>query len=98
MRMADNHKLIDLSRSISLDQRSKYLRKLVMRAFAHSGKGHVGSAFSMMEIIRVLYDDVMAYKPDDPKWAGRDRLIISPGWSSIGLYRCCSPSASRWFC
>jgi transketolase len=84
--MADNQTLIDLSRSISLDHRSKYLRKLVMRAFAHSGKGHVGSALSMMEIIRVLYDDVMAYKPDVPKWADRDRLIISPGWASIGLY------------
>jgi transketolase len=79
-------KLIEASKSISLDQRSKELRKLVMRGFAHSGKGHVGSAMSLIETLRVLYDDIMSYRADEPDWEDRDRLIVSPGWTSIGLY------------
>jgi len=79
-------KLIEASKSISLDQRSKELRKLVMRGFAHSGKGHVGSAMSLIETLRVLYDDIMSYRADEPDWEDRDRLIVSPGWASIALY------------
>lgn len=84
--MNDREKLIDFSNSIKLDERSVYLRKLVMRAFAHSGKGHVGSSMSLIEILRVLYDDIIAYRVDEPEWEGRDRFILSPGWASIGLY------------
>jgi len=79
-------KLIDASKTISIDKRSKDLRKLVMRGFANSGKGHVGSAMSLIETLRVLYDDIMSYRADEPEWADRDRLIVSPGWASIALY------------
>lgn len=79
-------KLIEASKAISLDQRSKELRKLVMRGFAHSRKGHVGSAMSLIETLRVLYDEIMSYRADEPDWEDRDRLIVSPGWASIGLY------------
>jgi transketolase len=78
--------LMGESRSIELDERSKELRKLVMRGFSHSGKGHVGSALSLLEILRVLYDDILSYRSDEPDWKERDRLIVSPGWASIGLY------------
>lgn len=78
--------LINAAETISLDKRSKDLRKLVMRGFAHSGKGHVGSAMSLMETFRVLYDDILSYRAYEPEWEDRDRLIVSPGWASIGLY------------
>lgn len=82
----DQQTLIEASRSITLDSRSKELRKLVMRGFANSKRGHVGSAMSLIETLRVLYDDVMSYRTDEPDWEDRDRLILSPGWASIGLY------------
>ena len=52
------NKLVALSKKSTLDKRSKNLRKVVMRGFKNSKKGHVGSAFSMIEILRVLYDDI----------------------------------------
>ena len=69
-----------------LDQRSKYLRKLIVRALEGAGKGHVGSALSCVEIIRVLYDDVMKYQPSNPAWADRDRFILSKGHACLALY------------
>ena len=79
-------KLTDLSKRIVLDNRSKYLRKLVMRGLKNSQKGHVGSALSMIEILRVLYDHILKYDIKKLNWEHRDRLIVSQGWASIGLY------------
>jgi transketolase len=69
-----------------LDERSKYLRKLVVRALAGGERGHVGSSMSLIEIMRVLYDDVLRYRADDPQWDGRDRMILSKGHGCIALY------------
>ena len=41
---------------IKLDKRSKYLRKLVLKCLVGGGRGHMGSAMSLIEILRVLYD------------------------------------------
>lgn len=69
-----------------LDERSRYLRRLVVRALEGGQRGHIGSSMSLIEIMRVLYDDVLRYRPDDPKWADRDRCILSKGHGCLGLY------------
>lgn len=69
-----------------LDERSVQLRRLVLRMCARARRGHIGSAFSCLEIIRVLYDDVLRYDVRDPSWAGRDRFILSKGHGCFALY------------
>jgi transketolase len=69
-----------------LDERSKFLRRLIVRGLAGGGRGHVGSSMSLVEILRVLYDDVLRYRPAEPKWPGRDRMILSKGHGSLALY------------
>jgi transketolase len=69
-----------------LDERSKYLRRLIVRGLAGGGRGHVGSAMSLVEIMRVLYDDILRYRPHDPRWSGRDRMILSKGHGCLALY------------
>jgi transketolase len=69
-----------------LDERSLSLRRLVLRALAAADKGHVGSALSMIEIFRVLYDDVVRHDPVKPRWADRDRVILSKGHGCLALY------------
>ena len=69
-----------------LDQRSRDLRKLIVRAIAGGRRGHIGSAFSIVEILRVLYDDVLRYDPKNPKWPQRDRCILSKGHGCLALY------------
>jgi transketolase len=69
-----------------LDQRSIDLRRLVVRALDGGGRGHVGSSLSLIEIMRVLYDDILDYRADDPEWPERDRCILSKGHGCIAQY------------
>jgi len=69
-----------------LDTRSKDLRRLVVRALDGGGRGHVGSSMSLIEILRVLYDDVLRFRPSEPKWPDRDRMILSKGHGCLALY------------
>jgi len=70
----------------ALDERSKQLRRLVVRALDGGGRGHVGSSMSLIEILRVLYDDVLRFRPSEPKWPDRDRMILSKGHGCLALY------------
>jgi transketolase len=69
-----------------LDARSKRLRRLIVRGLAGGGRGHIGSSLSLVEILRVLYDDVLSVRPDEPHWPGRDRMILSKGHGCLALY------------
>ncbi len=69
-----------------LDERSKYLRRLIVRALEGAGRGHVGSSMSLVEIIRVLYDEILRFRAGDPKWPERDRMILSKGHGCLALY------------
>lgn len=62
---------------MELDDRSIYLRRLVLRAMKSGRRGHWGSSASLIEIMRVLYDDVAnhGHKED----SSRDRIILSKG-------------------
>jgi transketolase len=69
-----------------LDDRSRFLRQLIVRGLEGGGRGHVGSSMSLVEILRVLYDDVLRYRPSEPKWPDRDRMILSKGHGCLALY------------
>ena len=69
-----------------LDARSRHLRRLVVKALDGGGRGHLGSSLSLIEILRVLYDDVLCHRPGDPAWAARDRCILSKGHGCLALY------------
>ncbi len=69
----------------ALDSRSKHLRSLVIDGLS-AGRGHVGSSLSLIEIIRVLYDDVLQVRPSEPEWPDRDRFILSKGHGCLALY------------
>jgi len=72
--------------NIPLDKRAKSLRRTIVRMLEHSRRGHLSPALSLVEIFRVLYDDVLKYNPANPKWAERDRCILSKGHGCLALY------------
>lgn len=74
------------SQEIRLDARSLHLRELVIQSLAGGGRGHVGSTLSLMEIFRVLYDDILRVRPHEPDWPARDRCILSKGHGCLALY------------
>ena len=51
-----------------------------------SGGSHVGAILSVADIVAVLYADVMKYRPNEPKWDGRDRFILSKGHAGASIY------------
>jgi transketolase len=71
---------------VVFDERSRYLRGLVIDALEGGKRGHPGAAMSLIEILRVLYDDVLQVRPEDPEWAERDRCILSKGHGCLALY------------
>ncbi len=85
---ANSFKLIHSKPSIisALDERSIYLRRLVIEAIVKAGRGHLGPAMSLLEILRVLYDDILRYRSDDPNWQERDRFILSKGHGCLDLF------------
>lgn len=50
------------------------------------GYGHPSSAYSLAEILSVLYYNVLRYDVSNPDWDGRDRLILSNNHASIMLF------------
>jgi transketolase len=72
--------------TIKLDTRSQALRRTIIRTLAAGQRGHVGAAFSLVEILRVLYDDVLRYDPTRPHWPERDRFVLSKGHGCLALY------------
>jgi len=69
-----------------LDNRSLHLRKMVLDTLITAGRGHPGPALSLIEIMRVLYDDILDIRPSEPKWEDRDRCILSKGHGCLALY------------
>ena len=47
---------------------------------------HIGSVFSVAEIIAVLYACVLNVDPKNPRMPGRDRLILSKGHAGSAVY------------
>lgn len=62
------------------------LKKTILKASSNAKEGHVPSAFSILDILWVLYDRILNIDPTNPKDETRDRLIVSKGHSSLGIY------------
>lgn len=78
--------LLVASKEIKLDERSKYLRKLILLALEGGKRGHIGSSMSLVEIIRVLYDSILKYDVTNLQSPARDRFILSKGHGCLALY------------
>ena len=61
-------------------------RKLVIKGTTAAASGHPGGSFSMAEIMGVLFNNYLHYDPKNPLWEERDRLVLSKGHASPGLY------------
>lgn len=71
---------------VALDARSRALRRLVVRGLVGGERGHLGSALSVIEVLRVLYDDILRHDPKNPDKSDRDRCLLSKGHGCLGLY------------
>ena len=61
-------------------------RRNVLRMVEASHHGHLGGAMSCLDIVTALYFYKMKIRPDDPKWADRDRFLLSAGHKCMVQY------------
>jgi transketolase len=69
-----------------LRAKAKMIRREVVRLTHICGSGHYGSAFSIAELLAVLYYQLLHVKPEEPQWNDRDRFTMGKGHAAIGLY------------
>lgn len=62
------------------------VRHHVLRMTNRSKSSHVGSCFSVADILAVLYSNVLRVDPRRPDWRDRDRFILSKGHGAAALY------------
>lgn len=69
-----------------LEKKSIEIRLMIIDQLESSRRGHISPAFSIVEILIILYHSVLKYKPEDPYWEERDRFILSKGHGCMAYY------------
>ena len=67
-------------------QNANAIRVLAMDAVQKANSGHPGAPMGMADIAEVLWRQFLNHNPANPKWANRDRFVLSNGHGSMLLY------------
>lgn len=67
---------------------SPRLRKTVLDMAYAGSTVHIGCAFSIIELLAVLYRNHLRYPGNDPRAEGRDYLVLSKGHGVMAQYAC----------
>lgn len=62
------------------------IRALSMDAVQAANSGHPGMPMGMADVATVLWSQYLKFDPSDPKWADRDRFVLSAGHGSMLIY------------
>ncbi|MFA5148642.1 MAG: transketolase [Candidatus Omnitrophota bacterium] len=65
---------------------AREIRKDVVTMLSEAGSGHTSGSLSCVDIIVALYYYKLQNDPNDPKWAARDRFVLSKGHTCPTLY------------
>ncbi|MEX2235910.1 MAG: transketolase [Dehalococcoidia bacterium] len=62
------------------------IRTLAMDAVQQAGSGHPGTAMALAPLTFQLFTRHMRHNPQNPRWPGRDRFVLSAGHAAILHY------------
>ncbi|OUP09441.1 transketolase [Collinsella sp. An2] len=62
------------------------IRRDVLSMLLDEGQGHLGGSLSIVELMAVLYGKQLRFNPKEPRWEGRDRVVLSKGHAGPGWY------------
>ena len=62
------------------------IRRAVIEGTFAAKSGHPGGSLSIADTLAYLYFKEMNVDPENPKWAGRDRFVLSKGHAAPALY------------
>ena len=69
-----------------LQRMANELRIEILQMVVRAGNGHIGGAYSVIDVLTALYFRVLKHDPHDPDWPDRDLLIFSKGHGCLALY------------
>lgn len=69
-----------------LKRRAINLRRHMLAMAKGQGQGYIGQGLGMADVLAALYFHELRHDPDNVKWAGRDRFLLSTGHYSIALW------------
>ncbi len=72
--------------TVALDQLANAIRALSMDAVQAANSGHPGMPMGMADVATLLYTRYLKFDPKRPKWADRDRFVLSAGHGSMLAY------------
>ena len=75
-----------MQKNIDLRTLAKDIRKKLLFMHCKAGTSHIGSAFSIVEILIMLYFRILKINPMRPKNPDRDRFILSKGHAVSAWY------------
>lgn len=78
--------LLTMNTKISTDEFARRIRLLALELCFRKRASHIGGAFSVADVLAVLYGGVMAFDPESTEASGRDRLFYSKGHACTALY------------
>ena len=70
----------------SLAQGAYRIRRFALRMGEVQGQGYIGQALGYADVLAVAYGHALNLRPDEPKWEGRDRFLLSHGHYAIAFY------------
>ena len=77
---------MDSSLRNQLQAKATRVRMAVIEGTFHAKSGHPGGSLSMADTLTYLYFQEMQVDPSNPKWADRDRFVLSKGHCAPALY------------
>lgn len=69
-----------------LQELARTIRKHTLVMTNQGKSSHIGSNFSIAELLAVLYKRILRVDPSNPQWTERDRFILSKGHACAALY------------
>ncbi len=77
---------MNISKSSFDITKNNRLRYQIAEIVYNAQDGHIPSAYSIVEILSVLFGSFLRYDANNPKWNERDFFILSKGHGSVALY------------
>ena len=72
--------------TVTQQQMANAIRALSMDAVQAANSGHPGMPMGMADVATVLYSQFLKFDASAPKWADRDRFVLSAGHGSMLAY------------
>ena len=75
------------SQIVRLEKMATQIRRDIIEiAYKAQGPSHPGPSLSIADVMSCLYFHEMHVRPEEPRWEGRDRLVLSKGHACPALY------------